>query len=317
MSDIIEDLGPIALGSRLKRLADRFLADAALILECAGLPIQPNHVGLLAALERDGALTVGEAVDRLGLSQPAVTRIVATLLELGLVRSEPDRLDGRIRRIDLSLTGRDVIARTRTEIWPRLVPAVSALCGGRERDLLEMIAIVEANMAERSMLERVSEDLVILPWAPERAQAFHDINAAWIEEMFTLEPHDREVLENPQQFIIDRGGDILFASSRELGIVGACALMPAGDGGVELTKMGVLASARGRKVGEVLLAAVLKRAGEMPCDPLFLLTNWKCAPAIHLYEKLGFRHDDEIMQRYGAAYARCDVAMRFVPRAAD
>ena len=40
-------------------------------------------------------------------------------------------------------------------------------------------------------------------------------------------------------------------------------------------------------------------------------TNSSCAPAIHLYEKLGFVHDAEIMRRYAARYERCDVAMRW------
>ena len=44
---------------------------------------------------------------------------------------------------------------------------------------------------------------------------------------------------------------------------------------------------------------------------LYLLTNRKCAPAIHLYEKLGFEHDAAIMAEYGARYKRCDVAMRY------
>ncbi|WP_234411390.1 hypothetical protein [Rhodanobacter thiooxydans] len=35
------------------------------------------------------------------------------------------------------------------------------------------------------------------------------------------------------------------------------------------------------------------------------------AAAIHLYEKLGFQHDAEIMARHGARYQRCDVAMRY------
>lgn len=157
-----------------------------------------------------------------------------------------------------------------------------------------------------------ADDLSILPWAPERARAFHDINAAWIADMFTLEPHDREVLEDPQAHILDRGGDILYAHSRTLGLVGACALMPTADGALELTKMGVLASARGLKAGEFLLAAVIERARQMPQRPLFLLTNARCAAAIHLYEKLGFQHDAEIMQRYGGTYGRCNVAMRYV-----
>ena len=60
-------------------------------------------------------------------------------------------------------------------------------------------------------------------------------------------------------------------------IVGACALMPHANREFELTKMGVLSAARGRKVGEFLLAGVIARAREMKAegtlDSLFLLTN--------------------------------------------
>jgi GNAT superfamily N-acetyltransferase len=154
--------------------------------------------------------------------------------------------------------------------------------------------------------------LTILPWSPDRATAFHDINAQWIEAMFVLEDTDREVLRNPQGMIIDKGGDILFVEVAGLGVVGACALMPSKDAGAfELTKMGVLDAARGLKAGEFLLAAVLERAREMSVETLFLLTNKKCAAAIHLYEKLGFVHDAGIMATYGARYERCDVAMLF------
>ncbi|MEN9855500.1 MAG: hypothetical protein RLZZ157_626 [Pseudomonadota bacterium] len=159
-----------------------------------------------------------------------------------------------------------------------------------------------------------SATMRILPWSPELADAFHDINAQWITAMFALEETDRKVLKNPQSLIIDRGGDILFVEVDGLGVVGACALMPTGAAGAfELTKMGVLESARGLKAGEFLLDAILQRAAEMRIETLFLLTNNKCAAAIHLYEKLGFVHDKAIMQTYGGAYDRCDVAMRFAP----
>jgi ribosomal protein S18 acetylase RimI-like enzyme len=143
------------------------------------------------------------------------------------------------------------------------------------------------------------------------AQAFHDINAEWINAMFVMEKHDREVLEQPQHYIIDPGGVILFVEADGLGLVGACALMPVGGGAWELTKMGVLERARGRKAGEFLLDAVLDRAADMPVETLFLLTSKRCEAAIHLYEKLGFVHSAEVMARYGASYARCDVAMGF------
>lgn len=152
----------------------------------------------------------------------------------------------------------------------------------------------------------------ILPYTDALAPDFAAINAAWIEAMFTLEPHDRHVLSHPRDAIVDRGGIILFAQGDDGAIIGTGALMPTGPGAVELTKMGVLETARGTGTGRVLLAALIDAAQGMPgIDTLYLLTSRKCAAAIHLYEAAGFVHDADIMARYGSGYARCDVAMRY------
>lgn len=121
------------------------------------------------------------------------------------------------------------------------------------------------------------------------------------------------MLDHPRARIIDLGGVILFAEARGLGIVGTCALRKSGAHAFELTKMGVRESARGLKAGEFLRSTIIQRAMSLHADPLYLLTSKRCAAAIHLYEKLGFRHDAEIMANYGAEYERCDVAMRYVP----
>jgi N-acetylglutamate synthase-like GNAT family acetyltransferase len=160
-------------------------------------------------------------------------------------------------------------------------------------------------------------DLSILEFTDERAGAFHDINAAWIEAMFVLEEHDAHVLSHPRELIVDKGGAILFVASPEHGIIGAGALMPVEPGVLELTKMGVRAELRGLKAGEFLLAALIERARSLAPEMLFLLTSSKCAAAIHLYEKAGFLHDEAIRQRYGGTYARCDVAMRYPLDGAD
>ena len=157
----------------------------------------------------------------------------------------------------------------------------------------------------------MSNDLVIHEFSDDLAIHFRDINAEWINSMFRLEDTDREVLENPRTRIIDAGGVILFVEANGVGIVGTCALQKTGATSYELTKMGVRQSARGMKAGEFLLSAVIERARTLGADPLYLLTNKRCGPAIHLYEKLGFRHDADIMTRYGARYQRCDVAMRY------
>ncbi len=143
---------------------------------------------------------------------------------------------------------------------------------------------------------------------------FKAINAQWILALFALEPADEAVLDDPDGAIIAPGGAILLAEAPGLGIVGTVALRRQVDGAVELTKMGVLEDARGLGVGAFLLAAAIRRglamASERADAMLYLLTNSRCAAAIHLYERMGFVHDADVKARYGGRYQRCDVAMR-------
>ena len=311
MPDILKDLGYLALGSRLKRLAERMQADAAQIFEQNCFITQPSHFPLLAALDRYGPLTVTEAVAALGVSQPAVTRSLVGLVEMGLAETTVSDADRRQKSISLTVEGAAAVARMKRDVWPHVARAAEELAAGPDAGLLDQIARIEAAFDESSLSQRAADGHAIVEFSDDLAETFYDINEEWISEMFTLEATDREILSHPRELIVDKGGTVLFVSTGGLGIVGTCALMPMGDGRFELTKMGVLKSARGRKSGEFLLAAALDRARQMEMESLYLLTNRKCAAAIHLYEKLGFRHDTGILESHGKRYDRCDVAMSY------
>lgn len=186
-----------------------------------------------------------------------------------------------------------------------------ALSDGLSGPRLDQIARQEAALAGRPSIPLAG--LAIRAYDDALAAIFHDINVEWITAMFTLEQTDRDVLQHPRARIIDAGGAILFVEANGLGVIGTCALQKTGETSFELTKMGVREAARGLKAGEFLLRAVIEHAVALGADPLYLLTSKRCIAAIHLYEKLGFRHDGGIMATYGARYARCDVAMRHAP----
>jgi DNA-binding MarR family transcriptional regulator len=311
--DVLEDLGYLFLGSRLKRLAERLQADAAKIIAAAGLPIQPAQTPLLAALDRYGSLTVSEAVDVLGVSQPAVTRTLSSLVELGLIEANREGPDQRQKTLSLTKTGRAVMAKAHRDAWPSIESAATRLCHDLTGDLLEQIRAVESRLDHRSLLQRVQDPVPvkIVEYTDALAKEFHDINAEWITQMFELEASDREILENPRSKVIDRGGAILFAKTAEHGVVGTCALYKSSARTFELTKMGVRESARGLKAGEKLLHAAIQRAKKLRARKLYLLTSSKCKAAIHLYEKAGFVHDGAILEAYGPRYRRADVAMSY------
>lgn len=311
--DILRDAGYLALASRLKRLSDALLADAAKVHAESGQPLQQGQFPLIAALDRYGSMTVNDAAAAIGISQPAATRAVSEAVKAGLVSSGLSESDRRYREVALTERGRQCVQDMKRDMWPRVEAAARSLTKGLRGDFLESIRQIEMRLADESMLERVRRNtLSIVPYSDDLSQEFFDINAEWIEAMFLLEPHDEEVMRNPRREIIDQGGKIFFVEQGDRDILGTCALDQADDGFVELTKMAVRSTARGQGAGEFLLRFVLEHARELGwADKLFLLSNKKNTAAVSLYEKLGFAHDAHIMQKFGQRYARCDVAMRY------
>ena len=316
MRDVIADMGPAFLGSRLKRLAERMQASATTAIAQSGLPLQPGHMAVLAAL-RAGPMTIGQLASVIGISQPGVTRSVGQLVKLGIT-ADVATADQRSRMVQLTEAGRKAAETASRDLWPRIGLAAEELMAGLTGSFIDQIAAIEAALDEASIADRAARmkpgGLILREFDDTLAHHFRDINAEWIAAMFTIEQTDREVLDDPRGRIIDGGGAILFVEAPGLGIVGACALQKTGPGSFELTKMGVREAARGLKAGEFLLDAVIRRAEMMGAETLYLLTSHRCAAAIHLYEKLGFAHDAEIMAAYGSRYERCDVAMRYVRR---
>ncbi|WP_348763670.1 bifunctional helix-turn-helix transcriptional regulator/GNAT family N-acetyltransferase [Hyphomonas atlantica] len=314
--DILEQVGYLGLASRLKRLADRLQAEAVSVFDNRAYPIQTTHFPLIAALEASGPLSVSAAVEATGVSQPAITRIHNALQGMGLTDTRAVEGDNRQKEIFLTPAGQALIAEMRASFWPAVRDAAQQLCAFPDHDLLAEISLVESRLAEHPLSARIEHvanpaGLENVEFTDDLAPHFDRISREWVEEMFRLEAEDIAMIENPRAKVIDKGGTILFVRDPELGIIGTCALMPMEDGGVELTKMGVLSSARGRRAGDFLMRQILKRAREMKVQDLFLLTNSKCEAAIRLYEKYGFRHDAEIMRRYGHRYERCDVTMSY------
>ena len=147
IEDVVKELGYLALGTRLKRLGERLQAQTQVVLEHAAVAIPASHFPLLAALERLGALNVGELTEAVGMSQPGVTRLLDKLEVEGLVRSTQLADDRRVRTIALTKAGRQLISRSQRTVWPMIEAAVAEACAGPARPLLAALAALEEALA--------------------------------------------------------------------------------------------------------------------------------------------------------------------------
>ncbi len=150
-------------------------------------------------------------------------------------------------------------------------------------------------------------NIEIIPFQKKYAHDFKDLNIAWLEKYFWVEPHDEEVLGKPQQYILDPGGNIFFVKEGDA-IIGTVALMKIAEGIFELTKMAITPAAQGKKIGQKLMEHCLAYAKEMGWKKLIIYSNRKLENAIHIYKKYGFK---EIIIKGKNPYARGDIKLEF------
>jgi putative acetyltransferase len=156
-----------------------------------------------------------------------------------------------------------------------------------------------------------SGEVRIADYEPRWREDFARLNLEWLERWFRVEPVDREVLGDPETHLLAHGGRILFAVDAEGRALGTVALMPHPDGSVELTKMAVAPALRGGGIGRRLMQGAIATFARMGGRELFLESSTRLAPALKLYESVGFRHHPA--PRPGSHYQRADVYMIWEP----
>ena len=146
----------------------------------------------------------------------------------------------------------------------------------------------------------------IIPFESVYAEDFKALNIAWLEKYFYVEPHDEEVLSQPEKFITKPGGKIFLIQEQEE-IIGCVALMKIKDRVFELTKMAITPKHQGRKIGQKLMDFSIKFAEKQNWDELIIYSNRKLENAIYIYQKYGFI---EIPIEKNNPYSRADIKMR-------
>jgi putative acetyltransferase len=117
------------------------------------------------------------------------------------------------------------------------------------------------------------------------------------------------VLGDPLGQIVGPGGDVLLARTGDGEAVGCVALLAYADGIFELAKMGVTPRVQGAGIGRRLVSAAMARTVELGGRRLFLGTNSRLAPAIHLYEAARFQRITRDALPVADYYARADILM--------
>ncbi|MFB0924004.1 MAG: GNAT family N-acetyltransferase [Vicingaceae bacterium] len=154
-----------------------------------------------------------------------------------------------------------------------------------------------------NVMEEIKVD--IISYSEQYITDFAELNFEWLEKYFYIEDYDKEVLTNPEKYILNEGGQILYALI-DGKAVGTVALIKRDEGVFELSKMAVTEDFKGLRIGQKLMYACIDYAGKHGVKRLFLDSNRTLIPALKLYDKVGFK---EIPTPADTPYERADIRM--------
>ena len=149
---------------------------------------------------------------------------------------------------------------------------------------------------------------IIRPFERKYARYFRQLNEAWLEKYFFVEEKDKEILENSESYIIEKGGHIFFAEV-DGQIAGCFSFIRIDEGIYELGKMAVDQQFQGKKIGQRMMEHGISFAQEQGWKKIILYSHSKLGPALYIYRKYGFR---EIQLEENTPYLRSDIKMELV-----
>lgn len=309
-----DTIGEMALGSRLRTVADKVTEDAQNIYDLYGVNLKPKWFPVFYFLStEDKGVSITSIANAIGQSHPSVIKIVREMLKDRLVREQKDKSDGRINNICLTQKGKAVAMKMENQCRD-VESAIKKALGKTNHNLWLALQEFEYLLNEESLYSRVLEQkkireshhIKIVDYLPEHLSAFKTLNEEWITTYFKIEEADRKALDNPKKNILDKGGKILVALEGDA-VLGVCALLKMEDDkyDYELAKMAVSSNARGKGIGYLLGNAVIERARTLGATTIYLESNTILKPAISLYQKLGFK---KVVGHY-TPYERCNIQM--------
>lgn len=306
------EVGKMALGTRVRFLGEKFSADATEIYKAYGTNLHPKWFPVFYALSKSGKKTVTSIAEHIGHSHASVSKIVAEMAKAGLIIEKTDANDRRRTIVALSKEGLKINRKIEDQ-YVDVSTAIDELTSQATHNLWEALEEWDYLLSQKSLRERVlgkkkqreSMAVKIESYQPKYNEAFRELNKEWITKYFKMEKPDIEALDNPKKYILDRGG-FIFVATRDKKPVGVCALLKRDDlNAYELAKMAVSSEERGKNIGFLLGKAVIEKAISLKANRLFLESNTILEPAIKLYQKLGFKK----IVGPPTPYERCNIQM--------
>ena len=157
MSNIIQQLGPLAGATRFRRISEKLYADGDAIYQHAGVNFKATWFPvyyLLSATEEK--LTVTRIAQEIGFTHITVKNVLRELTQEGLVTVSANPNDGRSKIATLSKKGRNRL-RQLAPIWTQISQALKSIFDEAHPDIIAILDNIDTALEAKPISERIKE----------------------------------------------------------------------------------------------------------------------------------------------------------------
>ncbi len=197
---IYQETGALFLGTRLKRLSDRFLGELTRIYRARHIEFEVGWFPVFFLLDAGGEVTISQIANQLEISHSAASQMVTALNRKGFLHLGHVKEDRRIKTVALSPWGLDKLKEIKP-VWEAIQTRMdqTALPGDPRPRVLALLQELESGLDHLNLAETVQADmatghlmdnLVIRPYTPRDKEGLNALTLAWLSRGPEALPHD-------------------------------------------------------------------------------------------------------------------------------
>ncbi|WP_257669128.1 MarR family winged helix-turn-helix transcriptional regulator [Parapedobacter tibetensis] len=158
--DFYQSLGPLILGSRLRRISEYFIAEINKVYQERGVDFDASWFPIFYILAQEHPVTIRDISGTLQVSHSAISQLVSNLKRRQLVETRVSGEDARRQLVRLTPKGKELLAHI-TPIWEGITVAISKMQDYNMdiSSLLPSIAAIEQAFTEKGLATRIMESI--------------------------------------------------------------------------------------------------------------------------------------------------------------
>ena len=152
-------------------------------------------------------------------------------------------------------------------------------------------------------------DIELVEYEAKYKDDLKSLSYEWLNKYNLFEDEDELILNNPDEYILKKGGYIFFARYQS-DIIATFSLIPGSNNTFELAKLAVTEEYQGKGIAKILIEKAISIAKREEAEKIILYSNSKLKKAYKLYKKYGFYDINVNESKYETADVKMELDLK-------